>query len=114
MKTLIMTLILLFTATCCWAADVPLSWDANTEPDLAGYNLYQAERIGDMTTEWVFVIEIPAGTEPIVTHTVTVDDNKNYAWLVTAFDFAGNRSFVSNMVERFDRIPPGHVKNLKK
>lgn len=112
MKQLVLVVLFIFTlAGTALAADVTLGWDANTETDLAGYNLYQAERMGDKTTEWIFVVEIPAGME---THTVTVDDNKNYAWLVTAFDLSGNQSFVSNMVERFDRTPPGHVKNLKK
>lgn len=91
--------------------DVTLAWDPNTESELAGYKLYQAEKIGNTTTAWSLVAEIPAGTE---THTIIIDDYKNYAWLVTAYDAAGNESFVSNMVERYDRVPPGYVKNFRK
>ena len=106
--------LLFLSAMSCPAADVTLAWDANTEADLAGYRLYQAEKIGDVTTAWEQVAEIPAGTEIC---TVTVDDDKDYAWLLTAFDSKGNESFPSNMAELVkqpDKIPPGHAKNLRK
>ena len=98
----------------CLAGDVTLAWDPNTEADLAGYRLYQATITDNVTTGWEMVAEIPAGT---TTYAVTVDDLKDYAWQLTAFDTAGNESFVSNMVEKVglpDRIPPGHAKNLRK
>ena len=112
MKTLILTLILIFgLVTSIYAADVTLEWDANTEPDLAGYYVYQADRIGDRTTQWV---KITPDLILLPTFVVTGLDNNNYAWMVTAVDESGNESFVSNMVERFDRIPPVPPVNVSK
>jgi fibronectin type 3 domain-containing protein len=113
MKTLLFTLltILTFCLSTALAGDVTLEWDPNTEPDLAGYYVYQAERIGDKTTPWERI------TTDLFTQTifiVTALSDKNYAWMVTAVDTRGNESFVSNMVERFDRTPPGQPKNLRK
>ena len=109
-------ILLLFAplVTVSHAADVTLAWDANPEVDLAGYRLYQAEKIGDTSTAWEAVVEIPAGTETCV---VTIDETKDFAWLLTAFDTAGYESFVSNLVEvvkPVDCTPPGRAKNLRK
>lgn len=46
MKKLFLIFVLLLFPVFCFAADVTLQWDANTESDLAGYYVYQAERIG--------------------------------------------------------------------
>ena len=113
MRSLRFTLfiILLFIPSTALGADVTLQWDPNPEPDIAGYHIYQADRIGDKTTAWQRI------TTNLVTETIFIitdlDDN-NYAWMVTAMDTTGNESFVSNMVERFDRTPPGYPKNLTK
>ncbi len=112
MKTLILTLILAFgLVSSVLAADVTLQWDANSEPDLAGYYVYQADRIGDKTTAWV---KITPDVILLPTFVVTGLDDANYAWMVTAIDSSGNESFVSNMVERFDRTPTAAPTNLRK
>ena len=41
MKALLLTICLLALAFTAHAADVTLTWDANTESDLAGYRVYQ-------------------------------------------------------------------------
>lgn len=110
MKKLFLILIILLFPVFCFATDVTLEWDLNTEP-VAGYYLYQAERIGDKTTAWV---KITPDLIPGPTFIVTGLDDNNYAWLVTAIDESGNESFVSNMVERYDQTPPFAVKNLRK
>jgi len=111
MKRLILALVLILFPIFCFAADVTLQWNANTESDLAGYYIYQAERTGDKTTAWQKITPDPVtGTTFVVTG---LDDN-NYAWLCTAVDTEGNESFVSNMVERYDRTPPGAPTDLRK
>ena len=102
---------LMFGVSTVFAADVTLQWDANIESDLAGYYVYQAERIGDKTTAWQRITP-DLVTEP--TFIVTGLDEANYAWLVTAIDTEANESFVSNMVERYDRTPPVVPSNLRK
>lgn len=105
---------LLFLCSTLHAADITLAWDANTEADLAGYRLYQAEKTDNVTTAFEPIADIPAGT---TTHTVTIDGRKNYVWQITAFDAEGNESRGSNMAEKVrptDRIPPGQAKNLRR
>lgn len=113
MRKLLFTflIILVFTPLTTLAADVTLQWDPNPATDLAGYHLYQADRIGDKTTAWQ---RITTDLITATTFTVTLPDDKNYAWLVTALDIRGNQSFVSNMVERYDQTPPPATKNLRK
>lgn len=110
MKNLFLILILALFPTFCFAADVTLQWDANPEP-VAGYYVYQADRFDDKTGPWQRI------TPDLITEiifVVTGLDDANYAWLVTAVDTSDNESFVSNMVERFDRIPPLAPGNLRK
>ena len=101
MKKLILFLLILGFSSA-HAADVTFGWAANTDTDLAGYRLYQAEWNGSFSEAWVFVKEIlPTET----TTTVTVDD-KNYVWKLTAFDNNGNESRASNVAARIDMVPP--------
>lgn len=91
---------------------VTLEWDANTESTLAGYNVFQAERIGDHSTAWT--IHGTVGKD-VTTYTITnVDVTKNWSWQITAFDESGNESRVSNMVELVDKTPPMPPPNLRK
>lgn len=74
------------------ASTVELSWDANTEPDLAGYRVYRSvngapfEKIGDVN-------EIPAYSDR------AVQPGKTYRYAVTAVDKSGNESERSAVAE---------------
>ncbi len=74
--------------------NVTLQWQPNTEPDLAGYRLYQTESPGEYDLDSP-AAEIPAGTE-----TVTLFDLETgpHCWVLTAFDLADNESEPSNEV----------------
>lgn len=102
MKTFILTLVLFFTATCCWAAEVTCTWNPNTEADLAGYRLFQRSS-GEMYNYAAPVAEIPAGME-----TCTLADIPDGDWrfVLRAFDLAGNESGDSNEVSKFIDDPP--------
>jgi hypothetical protein len=65
-----------------------LKWDANTDADLAGYEIVYRD-----TTEAEWTHTIPAGTE--LTHVVKNMSKDNYFFGVRAVDKAGNRSPVS-------------------
>ena len=111
MKNIVLFVVLVvMSINVAWAGSVTLEWDPNSETDLAGYYLYRAERIDDHTLVWEKIATVPKD----ITNYEDVIDDRNYAWQVTAFDKANNESFVSNMVERYDRTPPGIIKNLKK
>jgi hypothetical protein len=73
---------------------VRLAWDANTEPDLAGYWVYQSG-VSGWYTRWKRILEIPAGIE-----TCRIDRlaSGTYFWVVTAFDTSRNESDYSNEV----------------
>lgn len=71
---------------------VELTWDANTEPDLAGYRIYRAvdggpfEKIADLST-------LPTYSDRAVEH------GKAYRYAVSAIDQAGNESMRSPVAE---------------
>jgi fibronectin type 3 domain-containing protein len=73
-------------------ASIELSWDANTEPDLAGYRVYRStgggafEKIADVN-------ELPAYSDRAVEH------GKTYRYAITAIDKSGNESERSAPVE---------------
>jgi hypothetical protein len=73
-------------------ASVELSWESNTEPDLAGYRVYRS--IGGGAFEKVAdVNEIPAYSDH------AVERGKTYRYAVTAMDKSGNESARSAVVE---------------
>ncbi len=67
---------------------VTLSWNASTDPNLAGYNVYRAASPAVQINEDL----IPAGTE---TFTDTPGDGL-YTYYITVVDLAGNESEFSN------------------
>lgn len=76
------------------AAGVILAWDANPEPDIAGYRIYQSQQSG------VYDPQAPAaetGTET----TVTLGDlqyGETYYFVATAFNTSGLESDYSNEI----------------
>jgi len=71
---------------------IELAWDANSEPDLAGYRIYRAapgadfQKLADVST-------VPAYTDR------QVESGKAYRYAITAVDRAGNESARSPVVE---------------
>lgn len=111
MTKLLIAIASIFVASAVQARDVTLEWDPNKETDLSHYTLYSATRDGDHTGPWSRVKRIEA---PTTTVTVTIPDQGNWAWYVTASDKSGNESKPSNMVELYDRTAPGDPVNLHK
>jgi len=90
MRILLSTLLILALASMTLAAGpTKVSWDANSEPDLAGYRVYVNGVVVGETTDTTF--PLPANSEGDV-------------W-VTAVDTSGNESDPSNTVN-FDSQPP--------
>ena len=75
-------------------ADVRVAWDANTEHDLAGYRVYYGNTAGSYTNR----IDVFNVTEKIIGG---LQDSSNYAFVVTAYDTAGNESEFSDPVMIF-------------
>lgn len=74
------------------ASTIELSWDADSEPDLAGYRVYRSENAGQFV-KIAEVTDIPAYSDR------AVQSGKAYRYAVTAFDKNGNESPRSNVVE---------------
>lgn len=74
--------------------EIKFVWDANAEPDLAGYRLYQSDVSGQYTFGAAEVVaEIPAGTETYGPITLPVG---THYFVLTAFDTEGFESEPSN------------------
>ncbi len=73
------------------ASDVTLAWDANTEPDHAGYKLYYG------TSSGIYTAQIDTGN--VTTFTVPdLNNNPTYYFAATAYDEAGNESAYSEEI----------------
>lgn len=103
-KILLLAMILLIPSFVWAASSVTFTWDANTEPDLAGYRLYQAASSGVYIYDAAHVVlTIPVGT---TTGSIQSQDG-TWFWVLTAYDTSGNESEPSNEVtESLDSIAP--------
>jgi hypothetical protein len=89
--TLLAFLVLLFSFGNAWAGQVRLAWDANTEPDLAGYRVYYGTSTGNYTAS-VNVGNVTSATIPNLT------DNVTYYFAVVAYNTAAVESLHSDEV----------------
>ena len=70
-----------------------LSWDANTDPDLAGYNVYTGTQPG--------VYGAPISIGNITNYTVgNLTGGRTYYFSLTAVDTLGNESLPSSEVSK--------------
>ena len=91
-------------------------WDANTEPDLAGYRVYQSDTSGVYVFGGPespnFVGEVLCGPNDetccIYTKEASAGPGKWYVGI--AFDLYGNEAEPSNEIES---IPPGKLMNFR-
>jgi len=84
-------LIALLISVWARAEQVTLAWDANTEPDLAGYKVHYGTASGSYTT----IVDV----HNVITATVTgLAAGQTYYFVVTAYNAANNESGYSNQV----------------
>lgn len=97
--------ILLAIAVClpflALAGSATLTWNANTESDLAGYKLYQG------TVSGQYGPPVDLGNVTTYTFTLpTLTTDQTYFWAITAYDFATNESGKSAEVSKLIRGVP--------
>ena len=97
-------------AAVLFAADVTLSWQANTELDLAGYKVYQSTVSGQYGAAVSTV-------GSVTTQTLTLpqlDVDTTYFFVITAYDLAGNESEQSLEVSKMVAgIPTGTSESVR-
>jgi hypothetical protein len=97
--------VMLLTGGVAYAAEpLGLQWDPNSELDLAGYFVYEAE-IADGQVIGTYMVSVPAP----LTEFLFVDSHVDgqYYWKITAYDTAGNESgFSSEVTADFNVVPP--------
>lgn len=75
-----------------------LLWDANTEPDLAGYKIYHSLDLNNFTDPPTIVLA------PTTSLVVTgLNEERNNYYTISAFDTTGNESAQSGAVEWSNR-----------
>ena len=82
------------TATLISKTRIDLSWIANTEPDIKGYNIYRSRNCGSFTKVYTLIIDTDPNT-PGVQYSDTIGLNTNadcYTYYITAVDMQGNES----------------------
>lgn len=94
-------LTLLFSLSL-YAIDYTLSWDANSEDDLAGYKLYyKANSSGQPEGDYDEMVDV----NKVTVYTVeNLDENVIYFFSVTAYDESGLESNFSEEVNTNDAI----------
>ncbi|MCC7202290.1 MAG: fibronectin type III domain-containing protein [Nitrospirae bacterium] len=76
-----------------------LSWDRNTQPDLAGYKIYYGTTSGDYTaSKDVGLTNTPSYPKYPVADISSLSKGEKYYFVVTAYDTVGNESDYSNEV----------------
>ena len=99
---IILLTFLFFIAAPATAADVTFEWDANTEPDLAGYKLYSGNESG------VYDPATVVDVGKVTTHVLSNVADGKWFWALTAYDASGNESKKSNEVSMtIDTVGPG-------
>jgi hypothetical protein len=84
-------LVALLISVWARAEQVTLAWDANTEPDLAGYRVHYGTASGSYTTS--------VDVHKVTTSSIgTLTAGQTYYFAVTAYDASGNESGYSNQV----------------
>lgn len=72
-------------------AEITFNWEPNSEPDLAGYRLYY--RSLSSRGLYKFCAEID---KEVSSYTITVQANRSYSFILTAYDEEGFESGFSN------------------
>lgn len=108
MKNIII-LCLIFLTACTAFSAVIVSWNTNTEKDLAGYKIY----FGKKSRLYENTVTVNTDTSHIIDNYRFLEGAKYY-FAVTAFDSSGNESGFSEEVSvTIPNSPPNKPTNVK-
>ena len=84
-------LITLYPVRVVYPAQVTLEWEASSDPDVAGYNIYQ----GTYSRDYDESMDAGNWTSATI---ADLEDNETYYFAVTAYNSVGDESGYSNEV----------------
>jgi hypothetical protein len=96
-----------------WLFEITLAWDANTEPDLAGYRIYQGNGPGEYGA-WKAQVKCRGSDTTCTEITLVVPAPGKYYWVATAYDDAGNESARSEEITHTFYSAPVRPQGLRK
>ena len=109
------TLTLFLCPKIAYCYDSGFAWDANTEPDLAGYKIYYKNGVSGAPYNGIGAVE---GNSPILIPVTSLSDPKNpvytihglsdtetFSFVITAYDIYGNESGFSNELSYQPSLP---------
>jgi hypothetical protein len=95
----IITVLFFFVAAKTNAYDVVIAWDPNAESDLAGYTIYGSEGSPGPPYDLIDTYSLDdLDPDNPACQISDLDDNSEYYFVISAYDFAGNESNYSNEV----------------
>jgi endoglucanase len=120
LKLFLIVILLVLMSSFSFGATLSLKaiWTPNTEPDMAGYNLYRTDTAARTKINSTLLPFHPGPGLSSYAFALTVADNSSgtLSFVLTAVDISGNESADSNIatyVYTSDTIPPGVPQNLK-
>ncbi len=86
---------------------ITLSWNSNTEPDLAGYNIYRSTNSADSSPPRLnaALFRPPAG-DSVCYDDLSLENGSRYYYWVSAQDTGGNESALSQCASAQADVPP--------
>ena len=88
-STLLAFLGVIICTAISYAAQVTLEWDANSEPNISGYNVYH----GDASRDYDVTLDVGNWTSVTIADLI---DNETYYFAVTAYNSDGDESGYSS------------------
>jgi len=107
-KIMLIVIIMLLPAIA-FAATVQVTWNPNTEPDLAGYRLY----VGEASGQYGEPVDVGNVTGHVME--ITPQHGATYYFALTAYDTSGNESGYSDEATCFisDGVKPEKPTGLR-
>ncbi len=98
-KTIMIAIGIMVVSGCLFAAQIQVTWNANTEEDLAGYRLY----VGQASGQYGAPVDVGNVTGHVME--ITPEYGATYYFALTAYDTSGNESGYSDEATCF--VPDG-------
>jgi hypothetical protein len=99
-KIALLVIFSMFAVTNLYAKDIQLTCNPNTDPDLAGYKIYQSSISGQYSKVTNLALNLVTGPniQPFFDIFDLVEDGRTVYFVATAYDTEGNESGFSNEV----------------